>query len=288
MPDLEGVDVSHHEGVIDWDKVRDDGIAFAICKATEGRTFEDSKVERNLTKCREAGIVPGMYHFYRHDVDPEAQAAHFINRLSLLQPGDLVPAIDVEGPGDGGGSFDYPRSEVVRRVGVVVRAVQAAVGRAPMIYTYPSAWKELTNNSAAFAGECPLWIASYKVQTPKLMGGWTEHTVWQWTDMGKVKGIGGGVDRDRFNGGLSELKGFCVGAPEKGGALEKGGRAVLNQDGKVRGAPGLNGAEVAVLRGGTRVAIIDGPVPADGREWWKIDDGAGTVGWSSGKLLSPA
>ncbi len=282
MASLEGVDVSHHEGVINWQQVKDAGIAFAFIKATEGSSFVDSMAQKNLARCREVGIVAGMYHFYRHDVDPEAQAQHFVKNLSAREPGDLLPAIDVEGPGDGGGAFSYSKSEVVRRVGVVVGAVQAAIGRAPMIYTYPSGWAELTGNSPQFAGVCPLWIASYGVATPKLAGGWKDYAVWQYTDHGTVKGIGGVVDRDRFNGDETRLTEFRI------AALMKGGRAVFNQDGKVRVAAGVDSPEVAVLPRGTTVVVAEGPQPADGRDWWKIDNGAGTVGWSSSKVLSPA
>ena len=281
MPNLEGVDVSHNNGVINWQQVRDAGIAFALIKATQGDKFVDPLVLQNLENCRKEGIVPGVYHFYCHDIAPEHQAANFIRNLSQ-QPGDLVPAIDVETLGDGAGKTLPPTTDVVSGLQVMVEAVREAIGRAPMIYTYPSAWDEVTGNSTEFARECPLWIASYKAGAPDLVGGWTDYAVWQYTTKGNVNGIGGIVDRDRFNGGPAELKAFCL------GALEKGGRAVLNQDGRVRGAPGMGSPEVGVLLHGTRVAITDGPMPADGRDWWKIDDGAGTTGWSSSKVLSPA
>jgi GH25 family lysozyme M1 (1,4-beta-N-acetylmuramidase) len=281
MSQLEGVDVYHKQGIINWTQARDAGIAFALIKTSQGNTFADPKSQTNHAKCREVGIVPGGYHFYRHDVDPEKQARFFLDRLPR-QPGDLVPAIDVEAEGDGGGRVTYSKAEVVRRIGVVVDAVKAVVGRAPMIYTYPSAWVELTGNSTKFADECPLWIARYGVEKPTLVGGWTTHAVWQYTDQGKVKGIGSGVDRNRLNGGEAELAAFRL------GSLEKGGKAVFGQDGKVRSAPGMGSPEVAVLTRGTRVSITDGPRQAAGRDWWKIDNGAGTAGWSSSRVLVPA
>lgn len=217
MASLEGVDVSHLEGVIDWQQVKDAGIAFAFIKATEGNSFVDPMAQTNLAKCREVGIVAGMYHFYRHDVDPAVQAAHFLKSLSAREPGDLLPAIDVEGQDDGGGSSNYPSDEVVHRVKDVIDAVEKEIGRAPMIYTYPSVWEEITGNSTVFADRCPLWIASYGVTTPTLVGGWTDHAVWQYTDTGTVKGIGGVVDRDRFNGDEAGLGAFRLGALTKGG-----------------------------------------------------------------------
>jgi lysozyme len=282
MTQLEGVDVSHHEGPIDWHRVRDAGISFAFIKATEGRTFVDPRAMKNLAGCREAGIVPSMYHFYHHDIDPAAQAAHFLQHLGPREPGDLPPVIDVEAAGDGAGPITYPRTQVVDRVGVFVRAVRAAVGRAPIIYTYPSAWQEVTKNSNAFADTYPLWIASYDVDTPKLVGGWADWTFWQHTDHGEVDGIGCPVDRDRFNGGLAELDALRV------GSLALGRAAVLNQDGKVRAERGLGGEEIGVLLRGTRVMLVEGPQQANGRDWWRVDDGGGTVGWASAKVLSPA
>jgi hypothetical protein len=58
MPHLEGVDVSHANGEIDWRRVKEAGIAFAMIKATEGSSFVDPRMLTNLTGCREAGIVP--------------------------------------------------------------------------------------------------------------------------------------------------------------------------------------------------------------------------------------
>jgi len=282
MAQIEGVDVSHHNGTIDWVKAREDGISFAFIKATEGGTRVDPKAMSNLARCREAGIAPGMYHFYRHDVDPVVQAAHFLQNMGPHEEGDLPPAIDVEAPGDGSGPLTYPKTEAVHRIGEVVRAVRAAIGRPPLIYTYPSAWVEVTNNSNAFADKYPLWIASYGVNTPKLVGGWTSYAVWQYTDQGTVKGIGSGTDRDRFNGDAADLDAFRL------GTLTKGGNAVLNQDGNVRADPGLSAAVLAQLVRGTPVMITDGPVPANGRNWWKIDDGADNAGWCSSRVLTPA
>ena len=216
MANLEGVDVSHFEGVIDWEQVKEAGIAFAFIKATEGADLVDPMARKNAAGCRAVGIVPGVYHFYRHDVDPNAQADHFLNNLCAGEPGDLLPAIDVELPGDGAGPLGYPQSEVVCRVGEVVRTVQAAIGRAPMIYTYPYAWTELTGNSPAFACDCPLWIASYSVATPELARGWPDYAVWQYTDHGTVQGISGAVDRDRFNGDEARLDAFRIGPGRRG------------------------------------------------------------------------
>lgn len=279
MPSLEGVDVSHHNGDIDWQHVKNAGIAFAFIKATDGMSFVDPKALTNLAGCRALGIAPAMYHFYRHDADPAEQAANFLRNIGPRQPGDLPPAIDVEEASDGAGPLTYPASEVVQRIGVFMQAVQAALGVAPVVYTYPAAWHDVTNNSNAFAATHRLWIASYGGNAPKIPGGWSDYTFWQYTDHGSVAGIGA-VDRDRFNGGPPELDALCA------STLAVGEMAIFNQDGKVHQAPGLSSPVIGVLDGGTGVVIVNGPQPANGRDWWGVDNGEGVVGWSSSKVLS--
>jgi lysozyme len=278
---LEGVDVSHNNGRVNWSRVRRAGISFAYIKATEGVTFADPACSTNLAGCRAAGVAPGLYHFYHHDADVQLQAAHFLRVVGKPQAGDLPPALDVEAPGDGSGSVAYPAADVVRRLGEFVQTVERAIGRAPAIYTYPSAWRELTANSSVFADTCPLWIASYAT-TPTLVGGWSDYTFWQYADHGAVDGIPTNVDRDRLHGDDSMLDAL------RDRSLAVGGMALLNQDGNVRTAPGLGGHVIKALTKGTGVVIVDGPRLVKDREWWKVDDGEGTVGWSSSKVLSTA
>jgi lysozyme len=280
MP-LEGVDVSHNNGRVAWPRVRAAGTAFAYIKATEGVTFTDPACSRNLAESRAAGIAPGLYHFYHHDVDAQQQAAHFLKVLGTPKSGDLPPALDVEAPGDGSGPIAYSASEAERRLSLFVDTVERAIGRTPVIYTYPSAWKEITANWTRLAARCPLWIASY-ANAPTLVGGWTDYAVWQYTDQGEVDGIGTSVDRDRFGGDATAFEDLRV------RGLVLAGLALLNQDGNVRAAPGLGGRVIKTLQSGTGVAIVDGPQVVKDRDWWKVDDGDGTVGWCSSKVLSPA
>src|SRR4051794_25361600 len=95
---LEGIDVSNHNGVIDWQAVKDAGISFAFIKATEGDAFVDRYFATNMARCRAAGVIPGAYHFYHHDIDPAEQADHFVHVMGPIHPGDLPPTIDVEMP----------------------------------------------------------------------------------------------------------------------------------------------------------------------------------------------
>ena len=278
---LEGIDVSHNNGRVSWSRVRAAGIAFAYIKATEGLTFEDPAYATNLAGCRRASIAPGAYHFYHHDSDAQQQATHFLRVLGVPQPGDLPPALDVEAPGDGSGAITYSASEVVIRLGRFVQAVERAIGRAPLIYTYPSAWNDITGNSSIFADRCPLWLASYS-EEPMMVGGWADYTFWQYDDSGTIDGISTRVDRDRFAGDASAFEEL------RHRSLMVGGMALFSEDGNVRAAPGLGGRILRALKHGSGVVIVDGPRVVKARDWWKVDDGEGTVGWSSSTVLSPA
>jgi lysozyme len=60
---LRGIDVSSYQGAVDWGAWKGKGIAFAIAKATEGRTIRDSEFARNWRELKPAGLVRGAYHF---------------------------------------------------------------------------------------------------------------------------------------------------------------------------------------------------------------------------------
>ncbi|HXU02879.1 MAG TPA: GH25 family lysozyme [Polyangia bacterium] len=91
-----GIDVSHHNGSIDWPSVARSQVRFAFSKATEGSSFVDPRFGSNWSGIRDAGILRGAYHFGRPASDPEAQAAHFASVIGPLSWGELPPALDLE------------------------------------------------------------------------------------------------------------------------------------------------------------------------------------------------
>jgi len=96
--DVIGVDVSHHQGQIDWRALAGDGIAFAYIKATEGGNFRDTNFASNWAGAAGAGLVRGAYHFFtpcRTGID---QARNFIATVPR-DPSALPPAVDAESMG---------------------------------------------------------------------------------------------------------------------------------------------------------------------------------------------
>lgn len=197
-PYVHGIDVSHHQGTIDWPKVslstfRERPINFVFMKATEGGDFVDENFQRNFAGARECGLVRGAYHFFLPDVPAEVQARNFISQVQL-QPGDLPPVLDIEVMGKGGAE------ELQQRAATWLSIVERHYGVAPIIY---ASYKFKTNylNNPPFT-HYPYWIAHYYVEDLEYKGAWK---FWQHTDRGRLNGIDTRVDLNIFNGNLEEL-----------------------------------------------------------------------------------
>ena len=99
--EIHGIDISHHQGRIDWDELKDNGtindspIRFVMIKATEGSTQTDENFHDNFYQAREHGFTRGAYHFYSVHTPAYQQAAHFMKTVKL-ENGDLPPVLDVE------------------------------------------------------------------------------------------------------------------------------------------------------------------------------------------------
>src|SRR5262249_40760210 len=103
---LPGIDVSHHNGTIDWSAVKQAGMKFAFAKATEGTSFVDSQFAANRAGAAAQHIPFGGYHFARPGgstssaiaADAQAEADHFID---VVKPrtDDLLPVLDLETSG---------------------------------------------------------------------------------------------------------------------------------------------------------------------------------------------
>lgn len=195
------IDVSNHQGAIDWRALHASGIRYVWIKATEGIDYVDPDFHDNWRGAREAGIVTGAYHFFRARDEGEAQAEWFLGTVTH-EPGDLLPAVDVEVP-DG---VDDP-ALMVRRLRAYMSVVSGAVGRPPVIYTSPKFWESLGTDDF---GHHPLWIAEYGVSEPQVPSGWTSWSLWQHTDDDVVAGVAKPVDLSASNGPLHELEHLFV------------------------------------------------------------------------------
>src|SRR5689334_1580650 len=91
-PEVQGIDVSHYQGVIDWNQVAEAGTAFVFIKATEGTSYVDPQFQDNWSGAKAAGLLRGAYHFFQPGEDPQQQAEYFLSVVQTV-PGDLPPVL---------------------------------------------------------------------------------------------------------------------------------------------------------------------------------------------------
>lgn len=199
---IEGIDISHWQGVIDWTMVRASGKRFAFIKASEDIDFVDDMYATNRAQAKAAGILVGAYHFAQPDRtlgDAVAEADHFLN-TALINSGELLPVLDLERTG---GLTDIELQDWVR---AYLGRIYERTGVRGVIYMSPAFWANFLDDTDWFAanGYKVLWIAHWTTAAepwvPGIDWGGNGWTFWQYTSSGAVPGIVGRVDLDRYAG----------------------------------------------------------------------------------------
>ncbi|MEZ5331906.1 MAG: GH25 family lysozyme [Thermoanaerobaculia bacterium] len=186
---IEGLDVSYHSGRVDWTAAKASGHTFGLTLATAGVDFRDPLLSAHWEGMRQAGLVRGAYHYFVADDDPADQARHFLSHVAL-EPGDLVPVIDIESLGTN------PHHDLPQRLQAFIAEIENHLGVQPIIYTGPTFWDQ--HGSADF-GDYPLWIAEYGVEAPRIPTGWTSWHLWQWRGDAALLGVASIVDLNRVH-----------------------------------------------------------------------------------------
>jgi lysozyme len=211
-PVVHGIDVSTYQAAIAWPQVKAAKIDFAFARISDGTTHPDAQFANNWKGMKSAGVVRGSYQYFRSSEDPLAQAnlvASSLTGAGGLQPGDLPVVMDME-------TADGQSTAVVQaHMMTWLNAVTQATGRAPIIYTNSASSSFIGSSFGSYG----LWVANWGVSCPNVPAGWSTWRFWQYTDMGSVPGISGGVDLDEFEGSLADLT-SSVGS---GGGTDGGG-----------------------------------------------------------------
>lgn len=208
----QGIDISHHNGTVDWAKVRADGISFAFLKASEGRSYRDPTFPGHLKAARAAGILVGAYHFVTsQSVDAaREEAANFMGAITAaggIDLLDLPPVMDYENnPGQ------LTKAQINAVAESFLTTVESLSGRRPIIYTGNS----FAANFGANLGAYPLWVARYSTTPPTDVAAWGKWTFWQYSDgqqggarsdgSRSVAGVSGYVDLNEYAGTEEQLR----------------------------------------------------------------------------------
>lgn len=191
--EVRGIDISHHQGLIDWNGVLESDVDFAYIKATEATGHIDSYFFYNWRQSKAMAIYRGAYHFFSMEVSGREQAEYFISVVPLDEDA-LPPVIDLEV------SLNSDRDEVLREVGVMSGLLEEHYGKKPIIYMDLNVYEAFIEDGSL---DNPIWIR--EIYFPPTLEHSLEWTFWQYSDRGSIKGIRGPVDQDVYRGTLAEF-----------------------------------------------------------------------------------
>lgn len=191
-----GIDVSVYQGEIDWQKVADAGIDFAIIRVgyrgygSEGKMMPDKYFTQNIQGALDAGLDVGVYYFSQAITVEEArqEAAYVIEQVKDY-PLTYPVVFDWERQ-----NYAGSRTQTVPSVSTMCKMANAfcaditAAGYEAMVYFNPSEGYKQYDLSQLM--DYPFWLAQYN-SVPTF---YYDFDMWQYTSTGRVPGISGSVD----------------------------------------------------------------------------------------------
>lgn len=193
---LTGIDVSSHQGKIQWDQVAGSGFSFAMVRlgyrgySGEGRLVTDEWAQANLDGASQSGMQVGAYFFSQAISEEEArEEARLAIEILDGRPLDLPVVFDWEIPTDLSRTINVDADRLTAYAKAFCDEIQSA-GYKPMIYFNPYFAERYLHLEEL--KDIPFWLASYGTALT------FPHRVdmWQYTDTGVVSGIEGPVDID--------------------------------------------------------------------------------------------
>lgn len=190
-----GLDLSHHQQHINWDKVLENPPHFIVFKTTEGSSHIDTKYKKYHKEAKENGILVGGYHFFSYQSSGEKQAKHFLKHLNL-EKGDIIPVLDVE--------FSKKMNSdawIKENIEEFINTIENEKGVKPIVYCEIAYYNRFLKEK--YGSDIHLWLSDFR-NKPK-----NHFVFWQKTDKYKQTGIRGTVDYNLFNGTKEDLITIC-------------------------------------------------------------------------------
>ncbi len=196
---IKGIDVSHHNPILNWDNVMEQGITFAYMKATEGNDHEDRNYPFNYDLARKSNVKVGSYHFYTFGLSGKEQAQHFL-KTAKFNTGDLIPAIDVEHSAINTYSKDDKYvSLVIKELKVLEAELYERFGVHPVIYTNRDCYKLYIKKNFP---DNIIWMCDLHNEPSNDLN-WK---IWQFSHKGEIPGIDGHIDLNYYRYTFDEFK----------------------------------------------------------------------------------
>jgi lysozyme len=164
-----GIDISHHQGSVDWSKmVGDKRPDFVFLKTTEGTHFTDNRFEDYRSHLQQLRIPFAGYHFMRFNKNGKDQANYFL-RKAQPKKGQLIPVVDIEYQ-----RHLYTDEIAQKNIDLFMETIRSAIGVYPIVYCEEKYYHKYLKKK--YKGKIILWIANYK-RSPT-----TAWDIWQKTD----------------------------------------------------------------------------------------------------------
>ena len=190
-----GIDVSKYQKDIDWDRVKNAGIEYAIIRAgyrgsKTGAIVVDPYYEKNMKEARTSGVKTGVYFFTQatNEVEAVEEASAVISLIKNYKL-DYPVYIDTEGAGGHGRADGLDKETRTLVCEAFCRTVENA-GYEAGVYASRN-WYNNNLDVSRIEG-FDIWLAEYR-NTPLYQG---YYNMWQYSSKGSVDGIEGNVDLD--------------------------------------------------------------------------------------------
>ena len=193
---FDGIDVSHHQGYINWAELRKNSrIQYVYIRATVGSDKIDRNYKENVRNARKHGFKIGSYHYMTTLSSVRGQFENFRKMVDKNEQ-DILPMIDIEDMGR------WKKLQLRDSLMAFAQLIEDYYGCKPVIYTYENFYRD---NLGVLFESYPLFIAKYSNVRPDISTK-AKWTMWQFSETGyfpAVKGNSGLVDLSRFNDGAS-------------------------------------------------------------------------------------
>lgn len=197
---VHGLDISHHQEDIDWNKLDRRYAQFIFIKATEGATHKDTRFTEYWKQAKARNIPVGAYHFFTFCRSGKEQAVNFIESVPVGSC-DLPPAIDLEF--DGNCHSSNHKEDLLGEITEYIDIIEAHYHKKVIIYATSEFYKKYVADNFK---DNPIWFRDIYAK-PKLENN-RKWYFWQYANRGRISGISTFVDINVWAGSEEEFKSF--------------------------------------------------------------------------------
>ena len=186
----QGIDVSSYQGTIDFNEVIRAAREYVIIRSTIGEAHVDRTFRTNYRNAKAAGLKVGFYHFLDATTVASArtQAQFFASEISGLEP-------EIKLVMDFGTNYTLSNQLFNQIALTFLEQVSDLTKKEVIVYSDAAKARDIYNST--IANSYSLWVADYDTDAPEDTR-WDVWEGWQYSDTGRVNGISGNVDLDRY------------------------------------------------------------------------------------------